>query len=232
MIPLVVTLLAPLLAALAGLTQRSLVATPLEPYAYGFFLDRYPLFVLAIVYGLARLLAVALVEPGRWRPLRVVTAPLAAGALLAACLLPTFGGFVIRAGFFSGGMSFLQGQTLAAGYALGAAMAALVFGAVLGGGVALIRGRVALTRRALLRALLSFLALWWAALVIAAPRALGLSVAEGWPALPLDARGAGETAGLALLALAPHALLVSRRTIVNGLPTRPNGQTIPRQSAA
>lgn len=232
MIPLVVTLLAPLLAALAGLTQRSLVATPLEPYAYGFFLDRYPLFVLAIVYGLARLLAVALVEPGRWRLLRVVTAPLAAGALLAACLLPTFGGFVIRAGFFSGGMSFLQGQTVAGGYGLGTAMAALTFGTVLGLGVALIRLRVALAWRALLRGGVAFLALWWAALVIAAPRALGLAVAEGWPAQALDLPGALTAAGLALVAFAPHALLVTRRTNVNGLPTRPKGQTIPAQRAA
>ncbi len=228
---LLAPLAAILLASLAGLTQRALLGTPLEAYAFGFFLDRYPLFALAVVYGLARLLTVAVAEPGRLRLLRFLTAPLACAALLAVSLHPTFGGFVIRAGFFSGGMSFLQGQTVAGGYALGTAMAALVFGLVLGLGVALVRLRVAFGRRALLRGVLAYLALWWAALVIAAPRALGLTVAGDWPALPLDARGALVATGLALLALAPHALLVSRRTMVDGLPTPANRQSILPQRA-
>jgi hypothetical protein len=227
-LPLTAVAAAPLLAALAGLSQRSLLGTPLEPYAYGFFLDRYPLFTLAILYGLARLAVVAGAAPGR---LRLVTAPIAAAALLAACLLPTFGGVVARAGFFSGGMSFLQGQTVTGGYAVGTAMAALAYGAVLGLGVALIRRRVAFSRRALLDALLALVALWWAALAIAAPRALGLPVAEGFPAAPLDAAGALQAAGLALLAFGPHALLVSRRTTFAALPTPGNGQTIPLQRA-
>jgi len=128
-------------------------------------------------------------------------------------------------------MSFLQGQTVAGGYAVGTAMAALVFGLVLGLGVALVRLRVAFGRRALLRGVLAYITLWWAAFVIAAPRALGLTVAGDWPALPLDARGALAAAALALLALAPHALLVSRRTMVDGLPTPANRQSILPQRA-
>jgi hypothetical protein len=232
MAPLLAPLAAIALAALAGLSQRSFLATPLEPYAYGFFLDRYPFFALAIVYGLARLVAVALREPGRLRPLRLLTLPLACAALLAACLHPTFGGFVIRTGFFAGGMSFLKGQTLVGAYLLGTALAALVFGAALGLGVALVRLRVAWSRRALLRGLGSFLALWWAALVIAAPRALGLAVAPDVPALPLGPADALAAAALALLAFAPHALLVSRRTTLAGLPTPANGGSILPQRAA
>ncbi len=233
--PLVAPLVAVLLAALVGLTQRSLVGTPLEPYAFGFFLDRFPLFTLAIVYGLARLLAVALAEPGRLPLARFVILPLAIMALLAACLLPTFGGLVIRAGFFSGGMSYLQGQTLAGGYLLGTAMAALVYGLVLGLGVVLIRLSVTPTKRGVLRALLAYLALWWGALVIAAPRALGLDPLDGWPALPLSGSGALMMAGLALLALAPHALLSRRRGVnlpLGDLPTHREGQTILANRAA
>ena len=234
-IALGIAIAVPLITALAGLTQRSLVGTPLEPYAFGFFLDRFPLFTLAIVYGLARLVTVALAEPGRFRLARFVTLPLAVVALLAACLLPTFGGLVIRAGFFSGGMSYLQGQTLAGGYLLGTAMAALVYGLVLGLGVVLIRLSVTRTKRGVLRALLAYLALWWGALVIAAPRALGLDPFHGWPALPLPGRGALLMAGLSLIALAPHALVARRRGVdlpSRNLPTHREGQTIPVNRAA
>ena len=234
-LPLALAVAASLLAALAGLTQRSLIGTPLEPHAFGFFLDRYPLFALAIIYGLARLLSVALGEPGRLPWARLATAPLAMAALLAVCLFPTFGGFVIRAGFFSGGMSFLQGQSVAGGYLLGTAMAALVYGLVLGLGVMLVRLSVTLTKRAAFRALLAYLALWWGALVIAAPRALGLEPFGDWPALPLSGAAALAMAGLALVAFAPHALL-SRRPGANlplgGLPTHGEGQTILANRAA
>ncbi|KAA2236729.1 hypothetical protein [Salinarimonas soli] len=228
--PVLLAAAAPGLAALTGLTQRSLLGTSLEPYAFGFFLDRYPLFALAIIYGVARLLAVAATEPGRLRWLRLATAPLAVAALLAVCLYPTFGGFVTRAGFFSGGMSFVRGQTVAGGYMVGTAMAALLYGAVLGLGVWLVRLRVRPSRRAVLRGGLSFLALWWAALVIAAPRALGLDVTGDWPALPVTAAAALKCAGLALVALMPHALLAERRAVnlsSRDLPTHREGQTIP-----
>jgi len=200
-----VVLLAVALVATTGLTQRSLLGTPIEDVFYGFFFDRYPLFAFAILYGVARLASIAL-EPGRG-PVRLLTAPLAVALLLAVCLVPTFGGFVVRAGFFSGGMSFLRGQTVEAGYVLGAAMAALTFGLALGLGGALIRLRLALSKRAILRALLAFAALWWAALLIAAPRALGLDGAGGWPARPMGAEAALGSAALLASALLPHALL-------------------------
>lgn len=210
--------LVPLLAAglavpaipIAGLTQRSLLGTPFEDQFYGFFLDRYPLFLFAIVYGTFRIIASAILDPGRWRGLRVVAAPLALGLFLAACLHPTFGGLVLRAGFFTGGMAFLTGQTMAVAYALGAGAGAAVYGLALGTAIGIARlfaggGRISWRLLRVISAV--FLALWWGGLVLGAPRALGLDPTAGWPGLPLSATAALVTAGLVVLAFLPHALV-------------------------
>ena len=204
--PLLLALAAVLLVAVAGLTQRSLYGTPLEPYAYGFFLDCYPLFAFAIVYGAARI-GLATFEPGFRRWPRLLGAPLGLALFLVACLHPTFGGLVIRPGYMAGSVAFLRNVPLPAAFALGAFASASVFGAALGIGTALARWRASLGWRPLGRALLSLGALGWAALVLASPRALGIDATEGWPAVPLSAAAALEAGAFVALALGPHALL-------------------------
>ena len=209
--------LAPLLAgpallgllAVTGLTRRSAAGTPLDDVLHGYFLDRYPLFACLLAYGLARLVAVAALEPGRRRASRWVSVPLAAAALLAVSLHPTFGGFVLRPGFMAGGVAFQNGTPWLGAHLIGAGVAALVFGAVLGGGVALVRLRLALGWRPALRGLLVWAALWFACGVLATPGALGLDLLGGWPHRPLPARAA-LAAGLAMADLLPHALLAAR----------------------
>jgi hypothetical protein len=204
--PLLLALAAVLLVAVAGLTQRSLYGTPLEPYAYSFFLDGYPLFAFAIVYGAARI-GLAAFEPGFRRWPRLLGAPLGLALFLVACLHPTFGGLVIRPGYMAGSVAFLRNVPLPAAFALGAFASASVFGAALGIGTALARWRASLGWRPLGRALLSLGALGWAALVLASPRALGIDATEGWPAVPLSAAAALEAGAFVALALGPHALL-------------------------
>lgn len=209
--PLLLALACIALAALAGLTQRSLFGTPLEPYAYGFFLDRYPLFAFAIVYGAARI-GLAAVEPGPRRWPRFVGVPLGLALFLAACLHPTFGGLVIRPGYMAGSMAFVRNTPLPAAFALGALASALAYGLALGGGSALARWRLAIGWRPLGRGLLGLAALWWAALVLAAPRALGMDATAGWPAAAFAASAALTAAALVVLALLPHALLARPST--------------------
>jgi hypothetical protein len=190
-----------------GLDARSLAGGPLADHFHGFFLDRYPLFAAALVYGCACIAAAS----GRRAALRVPGALLGAALLVGLGLYPTFGGMILRAGFATGGMSFLTGQALGAANALGAAGSALVYAAALGGGVLLAAGpRPAQGGRArriavrVGRGLASFLVLWWAMAVLAAGRAAGVA---GWPRAPLDAREAALAALLVAAAFLPHALL-------------------------
>lgn len=203
--PLLIAVAAALAAGLLGLTRESPAGTALEPYVHGLFAERYPLFAFAILYGLARI-AVEAAWPGPRRILRAGLGLLGATLFLAACLHPTFGGLVLRSGFFSGGMSFLNGQTLTAAYLIGCGVAALVFGLALGTATVLARGQIVLTRRSLARALGSYLALWLGGALIAAPRALGWPLLADWPAAPLAPAGALAAAGLVAAALLPHAL--------------------------
>lgn len=205
------------LAAASGATRAGLAGSALDDVLYGFFLDRYPLFAAAIAYGLARLLAVAVLEPGRVRGLRLLTAPLAAACLLAACLHPTFGGLVLRSGFMVGGVAFANGTPLPLAQGLGAGMAALVFGAVIGLGVVLVRPGLRIGGRSALHGVLSWVALWAGFAALAFPGALGLDPLGSWPRLAL-APGPAAGAGLAAFALLPHALLVYRRTGTAGSP--------------
>ena len=209
LVPVAAAALSAVLAALLGLSERSLVGTPVENQFYGFFLRHYPLFLFAVVYGAVRIL-VAAAEPG-WRTLRAVTAPLALAGFAAASLYPTFGGMVLRAGYMAGGMSFLNGAPAALATLIGAGAAAFAFGAVLGACTILARARLRMGRRALGGAVLGFLALWLGAAVLALAPRLGIDPAAGFPAGPLRPAQGAAAAALVALALLPHALVVAAR---------------------
>lgn len=204
---------APYVAALAGFaliaaggrTQRQLSGSFLEDRLYGFFFDRYPLFAFAIVYGAVAIIAAAF-EPGR-RWVRLVTAPLGVALFLAACLYPTFGGLVLRPGFMAASGAFLANVPLPAAWVLGATVAAFVYGFALSLALMLARlARPALGWSAVRAGLLRFVAIWFGALVIGAPRALGLDPLQGWPARPLSVGAALSGFTLVAVALLPHAL--------------------------
>ncbi|MEH3119899.1 MAG: hypothetical protein PGN25_20520 [Methylorubrum populi] len=224
---------APLIAALAvlfavfltGFDGRSPMPPDVAAHFYGFFLDRYPLFAFALVYGLARILAVAL-APGRASLVRrLVGGAIGLVLVLGLSLHPTFGGLVLRAGFGTGAGAFLNGTPMAAAYLLGAAAAAGLFGLALGLGV-LLTGRPSLSpaplspaspparsrrhraARALLGGLAGFLALWFAAALIGLAREAGFGP---WPRRPLDARDLAAAAGLLTAAALPHVLVVALR---------------------
>jgi hypothetical protein len=209
--PLACACAAAAIVAVAGVTQRELAATPLGPYAYGFFFDRFAPFLFAIVYAAARLAAVAAMSPGRFPIARIVTTPVAIALILAVSLYPTFGGFVLRGAFFSGATTFLEGTAVAGAYVVGAAFSTLIFAGVLGLGVGLVRLRFERSRSALLFGLLRYLALVFAGIILVASRAFDLGLLGDWPVWPL---GAGEGVALILLvfvALLPHALIVRLR---------------------
>ncbi len=200
------------LAWTTGFSQRTVLPGAVEARFYGFFLDRYPLFSAAIVYGLACLL-VTMVRPGPSGPARrLAGGAVAVAMLLAASLYPTFGGPTLRSGFATGGVAFLNGQTMAVAYGIGAALAACVFGLALGLGGLLMAGPLRTGRgwgRWLLatggRVLLRYLALWFALAVLGLAHAAGLGP---WPRRPLTGGEAGRVAALVLLAFLPHSVLV------------------------
>ncbi|MGY2051938.1 hypothetical protein [Methylobacterium sp. JK268] len=200
-LPLAAALAAVALAFATGLSQARLEAAGYGAWFYGFFLDLFPLYPFAIVYGIARILAVTGEAMDRPAALRLLGAILGIGLLLALSLYPTFGGAVLRAGFMVGGMSFLNGVPLPAARALGALAAMLPFGAALGL-AGLVGGRKG-SRGRWLRGLVRAAALWWALAILGLARALGL---VGWPQRPLDGREALLAAGLVAAAFLPHLL--------------------------
>jgi hypothetical protein len=210
--PVAVAVLAVGFAWLTGFSQRTVLPGGIEAWFYGFFLDRYPLFSGAIAYGLARLL-LTMARPAPGGPVRrLAGGAVAVALLLAACLYPTFGGVVLRAGFATGGMAFLSGQAMPVAYGLGTASAAILFGLILGLGGLLTAGRLredggwgrwflAGAGRVLMRTL----ALWFALLLLGLAHAAGLGA---WPRRPLTDGEAGLAGALVLLAFLPHAGLV------------------------
>lgn len=211
--PLAAALAALALVAAGSFSRQSALPALVEPYAYGFFLDRYPLFAFGLVYGLARILAAASI-PGATPARRWILGGLGLVPLLALSLYPTFGGLVLRGGFMAGGGAFLSGQPLNVAYAIGAAVAALVFGLAIGLPTALGRlrfrrvGLAARARAAAVTAAASFLALWFAAALLGLARDAGIGP---WPARPFTA-GEALRAGLLFLAAAlPHVLVTALR---------------------
>lgn len=209
--PLAIAIVAAAVVAVAGVTQRELLATPLGPYVYGFFFDRFAPFLFAIIYAAARLVAVAVTSPGRFAVARLVTTPVAIALILAVSLYPTFGGFVLRGAFFSGATTFLEGTALPGAYVVGAGFSMLIFASILGLGVGLVRLRFERTRAALLFALLRYLALVFAGIVLVAPRIFDLGLLGDWPVWPLTAGEGAALVLLVLVALLPHALIVRLR---------------------
>ncbi|ACA14775.1 conserved hypothetical protein [Methylobacterium sp. 4-46] len=206
LVPLAAALAAVGLAALTGFSQARAEAAGYGAWVYGFFLDQFPLYAVAIIYGVARILAVTAEALDRSAARRLAGAVLGTALLLGLSLYPTFGGAVLRAGFMVGGMSFLNGVPLAAARALGALAALLPFGA----GLAL-AGLVGGRRRkpGWLPALAArALALWWALGLLGLGRAAGLAA---WPQRPLDGAQALLAAGLVLAAFLPHAVLAGLR---------------------
>ena len=211
--PIAATLLALGLVAVSGLSRRSGLPEALEPYAYGFFLDRYPLFAFALIYGVARIVAAAAGPGPAGLTRRVVFAVAGIAVIALAGLYPTFGGPILRGGFAAGGMAFLTGQPLWLAYALGAAIPAMMLGGIVGAAVIAANGSLRPRWRRIGWGALSFLCLWFGAGVIGLGHSLGVGP---WPARAMTVSEAGLAAGLLILAMAPHSLLVAlrhRRTV-------------------
>ncbi|GJD94240.1 hypothetical protein [Methylobacterium iners] len=215
LLPLAAALLALGLTAATSFDQRASLPAWAEAYRYGFFLDRYPLFAFAIVYGLAWLVVAATAPGPASLARRGLGGLIGAGLLLALSLYPTFGGLVLRGGFGSGSLVFLAQQPMILAYAIGAAVAALVFGTGLGLGSLLI-GRPAGPKRGVPRAFLAgagglgvrLLALWFAAAVLGLAREAGFGA---WPRRPLTGQDLAVAAALLLVAFLPHTLLTALR---------------------
>ncbi|GJD33696.1 hypothetical protein [Methylobacterium aerolatum] len=206
--PLAAALTALGIVALTGLSRRSGVPDILEPYAYGYFLDRYPLFAFALVYGAARIVAVA-AGPGPGGPVRRGVFAAAGLAVLAgAGLYPTFGGLILRGGYATGGMAFLTGQPLWLAYALGAGVAASMVGGIVGASGLAANGVLRPRLRRIGGGALSFALLWFAAGVIGLAHAAGTGP---WPARPITGSEAGLAAGLLAAAALPHAVFQAWR---------------------
>ena len=197
--PTLAMLIALALVAATGFSQRAALPEMVEPWIFGYFATRYPLFAFALVYGVAHL-ARAAAGPGPASvPRRLLFGGLGAAVLLGAGLYPTFGGLILRAGFATGGMAFLTHQPLWLAYGLGAGVAAGLFGAILGlSAIATNRPFRPRLHRIGFGAL-AFLALWFGAAVI------GLSDTVGSGPWPRRAFAPGE-AGLAALLLVVAAL--------------------------
>jgi hypothetical protein len=208
--PILAMLVALALVAGTGFSQRSAVPEAVEPWIFGYFAGRYPLFAFALVYGLAHLATTA-AEPGPASvPRRLLFGLAGAAILLLAGLYPTFGGLVVRAGFATGGMAFLTHQPLWLAYGLGAGVAAALFGGVLGLFVIAANRSLRPRLRRIGSGLLAFLALWFGAAMIGLGGSLGLGP---WPHRALRPDEAGLAALLLVAAALPHAALatLSRR---------------------
>ncbi|MGH1591250.1 hypothetical protein ACRBEV_26370 [Methylobacterium phyllosphaerae] len=196
------------LVAVTGVSQRDAVPEVLEPWIFGYFIGRYPLFAFALVYGLGHLARVAAGPGPASVPRRVLFGLAGAAALAAAGLYPTFGGLILRGAFATGGMAFLTHQPLWLAYGLGAGIAAALFGGILGlFAIAANRplrprlGRVGF-------AALAFLALWFGAVLIGLAGDLGFGP---WPRRALRADEAGLAALLLVAAALPHTALATVR---------------------
>ena len=141
--------------------------------------------------------------------MRTFSAPLAVLLFLAACFYPTFGGVILRAGYATGGMSFLRGQSAIVSIVLGAGAAALAYGTILGLCVVLARLSLRFRWRKAGRVALRFAALWVGAMVLLAPSRLGIDPVGTWPMGPLAGVFALKAAMIVLLALLPHAASVA-----------------------
>ena len=206
--PAAAVLLALAVIATSGLSRRSGVPDILEPYAYGYFIDRYPFFVFALIYGAARIVA-ACAAPGPGGSVRRTVFALAGVVILGlAGLYPTIGGLILRGGYATGGMAFLTGQPLWIAYALGAAVPAMMLAGIVGLTIIAANRSLRPRWRRVGWGALSFLCLWFGAAMIGLAHQVGFGP---WPARAMTGHEAGIAAGLLLIAMAPHSLLVALR---------------------
>ncbi|MBE7200633.1 MAG: hypothetical protein INR70_22910 [Parafilimonas terrae] len=196
------------LAAVAatGLSQRTAVPEHVEPWIFGYFVARYPLFAFALVYGVAHLVRIAFGPGPASMARRVLFGTLGAAVLLAAGLYPTFGGLILRAGFATGGMAFLTHQPLWLAYGLGAGVAAALFGGIVGF-FAIAANRPLRPRlRRVGAGALAFLALWFGAILIGLSGSLGVGP---WPLRALRPGEAALAALVLIMAALPHTVLAT-----------------------
>jgi hypothetical protein len=209
-VPILAMLAALALVAVTGFSQRSAVPEAFEPWIYGYFITRYPLFAFALVYGIAHLVAVAAGPGPASVPRRILFGAAGATILALVGLYPTFGGLILRGGFATGGMAFLTHQPLWLAYGLGASVAAAIFGGILGL-FALLANRPLRPRlRRIGAGALAFLALWFGACVIGLAGDLGLGP---WPHRAFRPAEAGLAALLLIVAALPHAALTTLRRL-------------------
>lgn len=212
--PLVVAVLAAAALGFGGISRFEIQAGPFAPVLHGFFFDAFAPLIVLVIYAVARIVVISVIEPSDLALARLVTAPLAVAALLAAALYPSFGGVIARAAFFAGGMMFVEGMMLGLAWLIGVAFAAIVFGIVLGIGVIVVRLGFAEPGRArrarIVTGLMRYGALVFAGLALLLPGWSGAGLYGDWPVWPMEAGEAAALTGLSLIALAPHALIVRR----------------------
>lgn len=206
--PVIAMLAVLALVAATGLSLRSGLPDAVAPWFYGFFLDSYPLFAFALVYGIARLAAVAAGPGPGSAPRRIAFGLAGVLALGAAALYPTFGGLILRSGFTVGGMAFLNHVPHGLAYGLGAGAAAGTFGGIVGLFGVLANGRLRPSLRRLGSGGLAFPALWFGAAVIGLAHDLGFGP---WPTRALSPADAGLAALILAIAALPHAASVVLR---------------------
>ncbi len=198
------------LVAVTGFSQRSAMPETVEPWVFGFFAGRYPLFAFALVYGLAHLARVA-AAPGPAPGARRIVFGVAGAMLLAAAgLYPTFGGVILRAGFATGGMAYLTHQPLWLAYGLGAGVAAALFGGIVGVAAFAANRPLRPRLRRLGTGALAFLTLWCGAIVLGLSGPIGLGP---WPRRALRPEEVGLAALLLVAAALPHTLLTTWRRL-------------------
>jgi hypothetical protein len=208
--------IAPLLAALAavalvgvtGFTERSFFGTALEDVFYGFFFRSYPLFLFALVYGAAWIVAAAAAPDAR-RGFRAFSTPVAVILFLAAGLYPTFGGLILRAGFVLGGMTFVRGGPAVASVMAGSLAAASAFGLALGPASLLARLSLRMSLRRLVALLLRLAALWAGATLVLLSASIGFDPVGSWPVGPLEGWSILNTALAVVLLLLPDTIVAA-----------------------
>jgi hypothetical protein len=207
-VPLLAALAAVALVAATGFTERSFFGTALEDWFYGFFFRSYPLFLFALVYGAAWIVAAA-AAPGARRGLRAFSTPVAVILLLASGLYPTFGGAILRSGFILGGMTFVRGGPAVAALALGSLAAAAAFGVALAIASLLARLSLRISPLVFFALLLRLAALWAGALLVLLSASAGFDAVGSWPVGPLAGLKILKTAFAVVLLVLPDTIVAA-----------------------
>lgn len=207
--PLLAALAAVALVAVTGFTERSFFGTALEDLFYGFFFRSYPLFLFALVYGAAWIVAAA-IAPGARRGLRAFSTPVAVIFFLACGLYPTFGGAILRGGFILGGMTFVRGGPAVVSLMAGSLAAASAFGLALAMASVLARLSVRISLRWLAGMLLRLVALWAGTTLVLLSASAGFNAVGSWPVGPLEGLYILKTALSAVLLLLPDTIVAAR----------------------